>query len=88
MQINLSSCRSSDHYISLSLQRLSWDSLGTKNVSSMHAQSFWKVNKSWHQKRCGRNYGCPPEIIQTSLLDRLQKKSLEHSDCLYISSTS
>ena len=37
MQINISSCRSSDHYFLLSLQRLSWDSLRTKNVSSIHA---------------------------------------------------
>ena len=37
---NLSSYRTSDHYFSLSLQRLSWDSLGTKNTSSKHAQNF------------------------------------------------
>ena len=29
---------------------------------------------------------CYPEIIQTSTLGRLQKKSLEHSDCLYVAS--
>ena len=34
------------HYFSLSLQ------LGTINVSSMHVQNFWKVNKSLWQKRC------------------------------------
>ena len=34
------------HYFLLSLQRLSWDSLGTKNISSTHAQNFWNVNKS------------------------------------------
>ena len=22
----------------------------------MHVQNFWKVNKSWQQKRCGRNH--------------------------------
>ena len=44
LQTNLSSCRNSDHYFSLSLQRLSWDSLGTKNVLSTYAQNFWKVN--------------------------------------------
>ena len=27
-----------------------------------------------------------PEIIQTSFLGRLQKKSLEHKDCLYVAS--
>ena len=53
MQINPSSCRTSDHYFSLSLQSLSRDSLGTKNVLSTHAQNFLKVNKSWRQKRCG-----------------------------------
>ena len=84
MQINLSLCRTSDHYFSLSLQRLSWDSLGTKNVSSTHAQNFWKVIKC-RQKRCGRNHIVySPEIIQTSSLVRLQKKSLEHNDCLHV----
>ena len=29
-----------------------------------------------------------PEIIQTSSLDRLQKKSLERNDCLYVASAS
>ena len=33
MQIILSSCRTLDHYFSLSLPQLLWDSLGTKNVS-------------------------------------------------------
>ena len=53
MLINLSSCRTSDHYFSLSFQQLSWDSLGTKNVSSTLAQNLWKVNKSWRQERSG-----------------------------------
>ena len=47
MQVNLSACRTSDHYFLLSLQWLSWDSSGTKNVSSTLAQNFWKANKSW-----------------------------------------
>ena len=29
-----------------------------------------------------------PEIIQTSVLGRLQKKSLGHNDCLYVASVS
>ena len=39
MQIHLSSCRTSDHCLLLSLQQLSWEqlSLGTKNIISMHA---------------------------------------------------
>ena len=28
----LSSCRTPDHYLSLALQRLAWDSLGIKSV--------------------------------------------------------
>ena len=51
MQINLSSCRTSDHYLSQSLQKFHVDSLGTKNVSSMLVQTFWKVNNSWQQIR-------------------------------------
>ena len=46
MQINLTSCRTSDHYFLLSLYQLLCDSLKTKNVSFTHAQFFWKVNKS------------------------------------------
>ena len=56
MQINLCSCRNSDHYFLQSLQQFSWDLLGTKNVSPKHSQNFWKVNKSWWQKRCDRNH--------------------------------
>ena len=55
MEINLSSCRTSDHYLSLSVQSLPWDSLGTKNVSSL-AQNFLKENKLWQQKRCDGNH--------------------------------
>ena len=40
MQINFSSCRTSDNYLLLSLQRLSWDSLGAKNVSSIHRKFY------------------------------------------------
>ena len=42
MQINLSSSRTSDHYLSLFLQRLSWDSLETKNVSSYTSAKFFE----------------------------------------------
>ena len=79
LHINLSSCRTSEH-VSLSLQRLSWDSLGAKNGSFTRARNFWKVSKSWRQKRC-RNRVYPPELMQTSLLGRLLKKSLERNDC-------
>ena len=37
MQINILFCRTSEHYFSLYLKRLSWDLLKTKNVSSTHA---------------------------------------------------
>ena len=56
LQINLSSCKTTDHYFSLSLQRLSCDSLETKNLSSAHAQKFRKVNKSLRQKVHTRNH--------------------------------
>ena len=88
--MNLSLCRTSDHYLLLPLQWLSWDSLATKNVSSTHAQNFWKVSKSWWQKRCVRNYDAYIllEKKQTSLLGRLQKKLLEHNACFYVASVS
>ena len=50
LQINLSWCRTSDHYFLLSLQQLLWGLL-----SSTHRKMFWKLNKSWCQKRCGKN---------------------------------
>ena len=59
MQINISLCRTSDHYFSLSLQRLSWDSLGAKNASSTDVQNFWKISKSWQLARwvgCRKNH--------------------------------
>ena len=42
MQINLSSGRTSGHYFSLSLQQLSWELLGTKNVSSYANAKFFE----------------------------------------------
>ena len=86
MQIKLSLYRTSDHYIS-SLQQLSWDSLGTKNVSlrmrkSFGSQQIMAAEKT--QQKIHRVY--PPEIIQTSSPGRLQKRPLEHNDCLLICS--
>ena len=40
--------------------------------TSMHAQSFWKVNKSLQQKKKMR-YRVHPEIIQITSLGRLWK---------------
>ena len=45
MQINLSSCRTSDHYFSLPLQQLSLGLLGTKNVSSFASTKFFEGTK-------------------------------------------
>ena len=71
---NLSLCKTSDHYFSQFSQWFSWDLLGTKNVSSMHVQIFLESNKSWQQKS---HRVCPLEIIQTSSMCTLQKKSLK-----------
>ena len=83
MQINLSSYRTSGHYLSLSLHRQSWNSLGTKNVSSTHGEIFLKgkqiTTREKMRQKTHRVY--PPERLQTSLLARLQKKSLEHNGC-------
>ena len=49
-------------------------------------QNFWKVNKSWRQKISKSHCVYPPEIIQTSSLGSLHKKSLEHNNCLYVAS--
>ena len=86
MQINLSSCRTSDHYFSLSLQQLSWDLLGTKNVSSQASAKFFEgkqitaAEKIWQKSYCVY----PHKTIQTSSLGRQQKNSMEHNDCLYL----
>ena len=45
MQINLSSCRTSDHYFSLPLQQLSLGLLGTKNVLSFASAKFFVGTK-------------------------------------------
>ena len=45
MQINLSSCRTSDHYFSPPLQQLSLGLLGTKNVSSFASTKFFEGKK-------------------------------------------
>ena len=42
------------------------------------------AEKMWSKLHCVY----PPEIMQTTLLGRLQKKSLQHNDCLYIASLS
>ena len=40
------------------------------------------AEKMWQKSYCVY----PPDIIQTSLLDRLQKKSFEQNDCFYVAS--
>ena len=65
MQINLSSSRISDLYFQLSLQQLSWDLLGTKNISSTHVpkclegKQIVATENMWQKSH--RVY--PPEII-------------------------
>ena len=86
IQIDLSVCKNSNHYFSRSMQLLSWHSLGAKNVSMVDKCSKGKqitaAENMW--KKLHRVY--PAEIIQTSSLGRLQKKLLEHNECLYIAS--
>ena len=83
MQINHSSCRTSDDYFLLSLQQLSWGQLGTKNVSSQASAKFFEGKKIaaaesiWLKSHCVY----PHKIIQTSSLGRQQKYSVEHNDC-------
>ena len=90
MQINLFSCRNSDHYFSLSLQQLSRDLLGTKNISSQASAKFFEgkqrraAEKMWQKSHCVY----PHKIIQTSSLGKQQKNSMEHNDCLYVVSIS
>ena len=87
MQINLSSCRTSDHYFSLSLQQLLWDLLGTKNVASQASTKFFEgkqitaAEKMWQKSHCVYPHKI---IIQTSSLGRQQKNSIAHNDCLYV----
>ena len=86
MQINLSSCRTSNHYFSLFLQQLSCSLLGNKNVSSQNSAKFLEgkqitaAKKMWQKSHCVY----PHKIIQTSSLGRQQKNSMEHNDCLYV----
>ena len=86
MQINLSSCRTSNHYFSLFLQLLSCSLLENKNVSSQNSAKFLEgkqitvAKKMWQKSHCVY----PHKIIQTSSLGRQQKNSMEHNDCLYV----
>ena len=70
MQTNHSSCRTSDHYFSLSLQQLSWGLLGTKDVSSQAFANFFEskqitaAGKMWQKSHCVY----PHKIIQTRSL--------------------
>ena len=86
MQINLASCRTSDHYFSLLLQQLSWDLLGTKNVSSQASAKFFESRQIAAAEKILQksHYVYPHKIIQTSSLVRQQKNSMEHNDCLYV----
>ena len=86
IKLQISSCRTSDYYLSLSVQQLSWDLLGTKNVSSQASAKFFEgkqitaAEKMWQKSHCVY----PHKIIQTSSLGRQQKNSMEHNDCLYV----
>ena len=44
------------HYLSPSLKRLSCRFVRNEKCITTLAQNFWKVNKSWRQKRCGTNH--------------------------------
>ena len=86
MQINHSSCRTSDEYFLLSLQQLSWGQLGTKHVSSQASAKLFEgkqiaaAENIWLKSHCVY----PHKIMQTSSLGRQQKNSMEHNDCLYV----
>ena len=88
MQTNLSSCTTSDHYFLC----VSSHCHGTRQELKMYyVQTCAKVLEDKQimvaEKR-QQNSHCiyHPEIIQTSSMVRMQKKSLEHNDCLYVAS--
>ena len=62
--------------INLSVCRTSDYQLLLFQAIVMAAEKMWWKSQSVY----------PPEMIQTSLLGRLQKKSLEHNECLYVTS--
>ena len=70
MQINILFCRTSEHYFSLYLKRLSWDLLKTKNVSSTHAQNFWKVSNH------GNLWSCTLKELRSKLATMLKISSV------------
>ena len=54
-----------------------------KNVRKI----FWRLTNHGSRKDAVKSLSIYlPEIIQTRLLGGLQKKSLEHNDCLYVTS--
>ena len=80
MQRNLSSCRTSDHYFFLSLQQLSWDSLRTKNVSSVHSQNYCKVNICGQKRSRNRIMYILLKWCKLARWAGRRIKSFEHND--------
>ena len=83
LQINLSSCRTSDYFLSLSLMRTHQE-LKVYCTKFLKGKQIMVAEKMWQKSHCVY----PLEIIQINLLGRLQKNSLEHNDCLYAASVS
>ena len=85
MQINLSLCRTSD-LLAVSSAIV----MALINMYHLHmckivnkCKQIMLAEKMWWKSHC-----VYPEIIQSSLMGRLQEKSLEYNNCLYIASMS
>ena len=88
MQTNHSSCTTSDHYFLC----VSSHCHGTHQELKMYylhtCAKFLKDKQIMVAEKKRQKSHCiyHPEIIQTSSMVRMQKKSLEHNDCLYVAS--
>ena len=85
LQINISSCKTLDHYFLLSLQRLLCGLVRDQKCIIDARPKFIKgkqmaAEKTWQKSH--RVY--PLKIIQISSLGRLQEILLEHHDCSYV----
>ena len=88
MQISISFCRTSDHYLSVIPAIFKGRFFRNKKMYHLHFPKFLEGKQIMAVDEMQQKSHCvsPPETTQTCSLGRRQKKSVEHNDCLYVAS--
>ena len=88
MQTNHSSCATSDDYFLCVSSHCQCTCQELKMYYLHTCAKFLEDKQIMVVEKKGKNSHCiyHPETIQTSSMVRMQKKSLEHNDCLYVAS--